>query len=104
LLQSTGFLIPGYPSVGAWVSYGLGSLNDNLPTFVVLPDIRGLPSNGQKNWDSAFLPGQNQATKVRVNAPKPIDNLAPPSADYITPAGETAGLALLDKLNRTHAD
>jgi hypothetical protein len=104
LLQSTGFLTPGYPSVGAWVSYGLGSLNDNLPTFVVLPDIRGLPSNGQKNWDSAFLPGQNQATQVRVNAPKPIDNLAPPPADYITPSGETAGLALLDKLNRAHAD
>ena len=104
LLQSTGFLIPGYPSVGAWVSYGLGSLNDNLPTFVVLPDIRGLPSNGQKNWDSAFLPGQNQATQVRVNAPKPIADLSPPPADYITPAGETQGLQLLEKLNRAHAD
>jgi hypothetical protein len=104
LLQSTGFLIPGYPSVGAWVSYGLGSLNDNLPTFVVLPDIRGLPSNGQKNWDSAFLPGQNQATQVRVNAPKPIADLSPPPADYITPKGETAGLQLLEKLNRAHAD
>ena len=104
LLQSTGFLIPGYPSVGAWASYGLGSLNDNLPTFVVLPDIRGLPSNGQKNWDSAFLPGQNQATQVRVNAPKPIADLSPPPADYITPTGETAGLQLLEKLNRAHAD
>jgi len=104
LLQSTGFLIPGYPSIGAWVSYGLGSLNDNLPTFVVLPDIRGLPSNGQKNWDSAFLPGQNQATQVRVNTPKPIADLSPPPADYITPSGEAAGLELLDKLNRAHAD
>ena len=46
---------PGFPSAGCWVSYGLGRLTDNLPTFVVLPDHRGLASNGTKNWDSAFL-------------------------------------------------
>ncbi len=47
LLQTTGFVTPGFPGMGAWISYGLGSLNDNLPTFVVLPDLRGFPSNGQ---------------------------------------------------------
>ena len=45
LLQATGFLLPGFPGAGCWVSYGLGSMNDNLPTFVVLPDHRGLASN-----------------------------------------------------------
>ncbi len=56
LLQATGFVLPGFPGAGCWVSYGLGSMNDNLPTFVVLPDHRGFGSNGVKNWDSAFLP------------------------------------------------
>ena len=46
LLQTTGFQPPGFPGMGCWVSYGLGSLNDNLPTFVVLPDHRGFASNG----------------------------------------------------------
>ena len=46
LLQATGFQSPGFPGMGCWVSYGLGSLNDNLPTFVVLPDHRGFASNG----------------------------------------------------------
>ncbi len=103
LLQSTGFVLPGFPSMGAWASYGLGSLNENLPAFVVLPDLRGLPSNGQKNWDSGFLPGQHSGTIVRVNAERPIEDLYPPQADYITPGGEIAVLEMLSKLNRTHA-
>ncbi len=103
LLQTTGFVTPGFPGMGAWVSYGLGSLDENLPTFVVLPDLRGFPSNGQKNWDSAFLPGQHAGTTVRVGAENPIEDLFPPKADFITPAGESAGLALLSKLNRVHA-
>src|SRR5437667_4509745 len=56
-LQATGFQLPGFPGVGSWVSYGLGSMNDNLPAFVVLPDHRGCASNGRKDWDSAFLAG-----------------------------------------------
>jgi hypothetical protein len=60
LLQTTGFQLPGFPGMGCWVSYGLGSLNDNLPTFVVLPDHRGC-LNGVKNWDAAFLPSQHRA-------------------------------------------
>ena len=103
LLQTTGFVTPGFPGMGAWVSYGLGSLNENLPTFVVLPDLRGFPSNGQKNWDSAFLPGQHAGTTVRVGAENPIEDLFPAKQDFITPAGEAAGLDLLTTLNRTHA-
>jgi len=103
LLQTTGFVLPGYPSIGSWAGYGLGSMNENLPAFVVLPDLRGLPSNGQKNWDSGFLPGQHQGTIVRVNAERPIEDLLPPKSDYITPAGEADGLELLAKLNKGHA-
>ena len=49
-MQNSGFVLPGFPSMGAWVSYGLGSLNENLPTFVVLPDVRGFAPNGPGNW------------------------------------------------------
>jgi hypothetical protein len=103
LLQTTGFLTPGFPGLGAWVSYGLGSLDENLPTFVVLPDLRGFPSNGQKNWDSAFLPGQHQGTLVRVGAQNPIEDLFPPTSNSITRSGEAAGLEVLSRLNRAHA-
>src|SRR5688572_27650000 len=51
LLHTTGFQLPGFPGMGCWASYGLGTMNENLPTFVVLPDHRGLASNGTKNWD-----------------------------------------------------
>ena len=56
-LMNTGFVLPGFPCMGAWLSYGLGRLTDNLPTFVVLPDPRGLPYNAQGNFSSGFLPG-----------------------------------------------
>ena len=82
LLQTTGFVTPGFPGMGAWVSYGLGSLNENLPVFVVLPDLRGFPSNGQKNWDAAFLPGQHAGTTVRVGAANPIEDLFPAKQDF----------------------
>src|SRR5262245_11136356 len=55
-MQNTGFVLPGFPSMGAWASYGLGSLNNNLPTFVVLPDSRGFAPNGPANWSAGFLP------------------------------------------------
>ncbi|HAB17592.1 MAG TPA: DUF1501 domain-containing protein [Verrucomicrobiota bacterium] len=104
LLQATGFNTPGFPGMGCWVSYGLGSLNENLPTFVVMPDLRGYPSNGAKNWDSAFLSGQHQGTVVRVGSENPIEDLFPPrSAEFITSASEQAGLDVLERLNEQHA-
>jgi len=54
-MMNTGFLLPGFPCMGAWLSYGLGSLTDNLPTFVVLPDSKGLPYNQKGNFSSGFL-------------------------------------------------
>ena len=77
-MQSTGFVLPGFPSVGAWVSYGLGSLSENLPTFVVLPDSRGFAPNGPANWSAGFLPAANQGTMVRPGARNPIFDLFPP--------------------------
>ena len=103
-LQATGFDRPGFPGMGCWVSYGLGSMNDNLPTFVVLPDHRGFASNGPKNWGSAFLPAQHQGTIIRPGTPNPIADLRPPgSARYITPAAEADGRALLAKVNGAYA-
>ena len=65
-MQTTGFVLPGFPSMGAWVTYGLGSLNENLPAFVVLPDSRGFAPNGPANWGAGFLPA---ATRARSSAP-----------------------------------
>ncbi len=102
-LQATGFQSPGFPGAGCWVSYALGSLNENLPTFVVLPDHRGFASNGPKNWDSGFLPAEHQGTILRPGTANPIEDLFPAQNDYISPASEAAGLALLSRLNRAHA-
>jgi len=103
-LQATGFQLPGFPGMGCWVSYGLGSLNDNLPTFVVLPDHRGFASNGPKNWDSAFLPPQHGGTIIYPGRDNPINDLfADPRARFITPRSEAAARVLLHQLNREHA-
>jgi len=88
-MQNTGFVLPGFPHMGAWVSYGLGSMNENLPTFVVLPDVRGFAPNGPANWSSGFLPAAHQGTMIRVGKPNPIFDLFPPeSARFITPDSE----------------
>ena len=104
LLQTTGFQLPGFPGAGCWVSYGLGSLNDNLPTFVVLPDHRGFASNGVKNWDAAFLPSQHSGTMIFPGTAAPIADLYPHQAGkYIHPQGEAAAHRLMTELNRDHA-
>ena len=103
-LQSTGFQLPGFPGMGSWVSYGLGSVNDNLPAFVVLPDHRGFASNGPKNWDSAFLPGQHAGTILYPGRPNPITDLFPgPAGDFVTPESEVAAHEVLARLNQSHA-
>ncbi len=104
LLQTTGFNRPGFPGMGAWVSYGLGSLRYELPTFVVLPDGRGLASNGTKNWDSAFLPTQHQGTVIYPERRAPIADLFAKDARGSTPSNDEKGaLELLGRLNREHA-
>lgn len=100
-LQATGFQRPGFPGMGSWVSYALGAINENLPTFVVLPDHRGFASNGPKNWGSAFLPASSQGTAIFPQRENPIEDLLPKS-DFVTPQSDEQGLRLLTELNREH--
>lgn len=102
-LQATGFQRPGFPGMGSWVSYGLGSMNENLPTFVVLPDHRGYASNGPKNWGSAFLPASSQGTTIFPQRKNPIENLRAQS-EFITQAGDRDGLSLLNRMNDRYAE
>ena len=103
-MQNTGFLLPGFPCMGAWISYGLGSLSENVPAFVVLPDARGLPYNGRSAFTSGFLPANHQGTMINASAPQPITHLRPPpAAKFITPESRTEELALLGKMNAAHA-
>src|SRR3954471_870372 len=102
-MQNTGFVLPGFPNMGAWISYGLGSMNRNLPIFVVLPDVRGFAPNGPSNWGAGFLPAAHQGTMIRVGKPNPIFDLFPPdSAKFITKDAERDGARLLAELNRDH--
>ena len=100
-LQATGFQRPGFPGMGSWISYGLGAINEDLPTFVVLPDHRGFASNGPKNWGSAFLPASCQGTAIFPQRDNPIEDLRP-HADYVTEESDRAGLELLGRLNQQY--
>lgn len=99
-MMNSGFILPGFPAMGAWVTYGLGSENENLPAFVVLPDPRGLPPGGVINWGAGFLPAVHQGTVLETAAGKdPIADLFP--ATEAAPV-EGAGRDFLQKLNRSH--
>lgn len=99
VMMNTGFPTEGFPSAGAWVSYALGSENENLPTYVAIPDVRGRPPSGQANWGAGFLPAEHQA--IVFNAQEPIRNLAKPSG--IDSDVESASRQFLGKINRLHA-
>ncbi|MCC6538646.1 MAG: DUF1501 domain-containing protein [Bryobacterales bacterium] len=97
--MSTGFIFQGFPSIGSWVSYGLGSENDNLPSFVVLPDRRGLPPCGAALWGNGFLPAAHQGV-ILGGAEMPIADLAPPAA--VSARQQAASYDLLSALNQEH--
>ncbi len=102
-MQNTGFVLPGFPCMGAWIHYGLGNLTDNLPTFVVMPDAKGLPYNNQGNFSAGFLPVKHQGTIIRPHLADPIADLFPPkSAAFITSESERDGQTLLAAANRAH--
>ena len=98
-MMNTGVPRMGLPSVGSWVTYGLGSENENLPGFVVMSDPkgRGLPKGHTLNWTNGFLPGAFQGTWLKPQG-DPIDNLKP--AAGVTAADQEAALGLMAKLNR----
>ncbi len=98
---NTGSLLMGHPSVGAWVTYGLGSENQNLPGFVVIYDQKGGPFSGPANWSAGYLPAAYQGTVFRAKG-DPILDLTPPS-EYVTAEQQRARLDHLALLNEEHA-
>jgi Protein of unknown function (DUF1501) len=104
-MMNTGFLLPGFPCLGAWVSYGLGSLSENLPTFIVLPDPKGLPYNAKGNFTSGFLSMSHQATILDAGAKSAIPDLFPSERPkYLTDETEQRGSELLARQNRRHQE
>ena len=93
------FTREGFPCAGSWVSHALGSLNENLPTYVAIQDIRGEPPNGKANWSNGFLPAQHQA--VTLSAQQSLRNLATPAS--ISREEEQATRQYLALLNEGHA-
>jgi Protein of unknown function (DUF1501) len=100
---NTGFARMGYPCVGSWVTYGLGSESQDLPGFVVMSDPRGrgLPKGSAANWGAAFLPGVYQGTHLAPKGP-PIDNLVRDAS--MTDIEQRAQLDLVRQLNQRHHD
>jgi hypothetical protein len=98
---NTGMSRMGFPCVGAWVTYGLGTLNQNLPAFVTMYDTlgRGLPKGHAQNWGAGFLPGVYQGTALNAQG-APINNMARPGD--VSDAQQRAQLALINRLNRRH--
>lgn len=96
-LMNTGAILGGKPSMGSWVTYGLGSMNQNLPGYVLLYKVGGL--GGSANWSNAFLPAAFQGTQFRHEGP-PALNLEPPPDLAGT---QRSTIDLLQKLNRKHA-
>jgi hypothetical protein len=97
---STGFVQDGFPSMGGWVSYALGSENQNLPAFVSIPDPRGVPQASVNNWGPGFLPAEIQGTPF--SASKPLRHLTPP--DGVDPTQDHAARSLLQRMNARHLE
>jgi hypothetical protein len=98
--MNTGSILAGRPSLGSWVMYGLGTANQNLPSFVILTDSAEV-LGGAKNWSSGFLPATFEGTQFRREGP-PILDLAPPAT--IGPEQQRGKLDLLKSLNRHYGD
>jgi uncharacterized protein (DUF1501 family) len=100
--MNSGFTMNGFPCMGAWLSYGLGSASDNLPTFVVLPDPRGLPAGGSINWTAGFLPANHQGVAFRTQSREPVVDLNTPL--NISAEARAADMKLLAAMNRDFAE
>ena len=95
---NTGNQFGGEPALGSWISYGLGTMNENLPAFVVLPEV-AYPQGGPGNWSNGFLPSHYQGTPLRPEG-SPILNINPPPG--VSRYHQEESLELLQKLNREH--
>ena len=102
-MMNSGFLLPGFPCLGAWTSYALGNLSDNLPSFVVLPDSKGLPYNQRGPFSAGFLPAIHQGTVINANPNSSIPDLFPKEQfDFANRKADQDGLALLHRMNREY--
>lgn len=98
--MSTGFTLDGFPSMGSWATYALGSESDNLPSFVAIPDPRGVPQSSVNNWGPGFLPAVFQGTSF--NAQRPIGNLFRPAG--VSKDTDAAARRYLRQLNERHEE
>jgi hypothetical protein len=96
--MSTGFTLDGFPSVGAWLTWALGTESQDLPAYVAIPDPRGTPQSSVNNWGSGFLPAAYQGTDF--NASQPLRNMQRPAA--IAPETDEATREFVQQLNRRH--
>jgi len=98
--MNTGSILAGRPSLGAWVSYGLGTVNENLPAFVVMQDNASSVVNGPRNWGAGFMPAVYQGVRFQ-NGAEPVPNLNTPVG--VNESQQRGKLDLLNRLNRAHA-
>ncbi len=98
--MNTGSILGGRPSLGSWVNYALGSLNNNLPSYVVMQDNPASVVNGPRNWSSGFMPSLHQGTRIEASS-EPIANLNRPA--NISERQELAKIRMLNAMNREHA-
>jgi hypothetical protein len=98
-VENSGFQFNGFPSVGSWLSFGLGSETESLPAYVVLPDSRGGPNGGASNWSNGFLPALHQGV-VLQGGKQPVRDLFP--ASEIAPSADAATRDFLAKINDKH--
>jgi hypothetical protein len=96
----TGFTLDGFPSMGAWTTYALGTANDTLPAYVAIPDPRGAPQSSGNFWGAGFLPAAFQGTDF--NASRPVRNLTRPAA--VSARSDQATRQFLTALNRHHLE
>jgi hypothetical protein len=99
--MNTGFTMNGFPCLGSWLSYGLGTENEDLPAFVVLPDPRGLPAGGSINWTNGFLPAASQGVAFRPGS-EPIVDLHTPA--HVSAEARRDSLRLLARMNQEFVD
>lgn len=103
-MMNTGFVLPGFPCMGAWISYALGRISEDLPDFVVLPDPRGLPYNQKANFSAGFLPARHQGTLIDASKSQPVPFLfAPDDFEFAHGAADRATVELLARINERHA-
>lgn len=98
--MSTGYTLDGFPSMGAWTTWALGTENENLPAYVAISDPRGTPQSSVNNWGPGFLPAAFQGTEF--NATNPLGNLAVPKG--ISKETDKATRAFLERLNQRHLE